>query len=243
MPKIYVVVPCYNEASRLPVDSFLKFGRMYPNVMFCFVNDGSTDSTINVLHQLQEQIPGSVLVLDNKVNQGKAETVRVGMTHIIQNTAAEYLSFLDADLATPIDEILRLYEEQAKYQSAEMVLASRIKRLGANIDRSGIRHIMGRVMATFVSILFKIPIYDSQCGAKVIKRELAAEIFKEPFISKWLFDIELVIRARQFRNNQITHLLEVPLNEWVEKGDSRIKLKDVLVFPYHLLKIRLHYKK
>jgi dolichyl-phosphate beta-glucosyltransferase len=242
MSKICIIVPCYNESNRLPQETFLDFINLNPGILFCFVNDGSTDKTTEMLGLLQQKHPDTILVLNKTRNQGKGEAVRSGIQYVLNNTSVEFVSYLDADLATPIEEILRLYDAQQERNAIEMVLASRVKRLGANIQRSGSRHIMGRVFATLVSLLFKISIYDSQCGAKLIKRDLAATIFNEPLLSKWLFDVELVIRAIKCRGNQIGHLLEVPLNEWIEKGDSRIKLKDILGFPYHLVRIKRHYK-
>ncbi|WP_245999779.1 glycosyltransferase [Paraflavitalea soli] len=242
MPKISIVVPCYNEFNRLPKEVFLGFIKLNPEILFCFVNDGSSDKTADMLKDLQQQYPGSIEVVDNQKNQGKAEAVRSGVLHVLNTTSVDFVSYLDADLATPIEEILRLYETLNSREGVEMVLASRIKRLGANISRKGSRHVLGRIFATSISLLFEIPIYDSQCGAKLIKRELATKIFAEPLLSKWLFDVELVVRAKQCRNNRIDHLFEMPLNEWIEKGDSRIKLKDVLVFPYHLARIKRHYK-
>src|SRR5690606_29745873 len=120
-----------------------------------------------------------------------------------------------------------------------IVLGSRVLRLGAVIQRSALRHYLGRIFATIASNILDIKVYDSQCGAKLFEVNMAEVLFQKPFISKWLFDLELLYRLKlnspdQFFNNT----LEVPLRHWEEKGDSKIKITDFLTAPFELLKIK-----
>jgi hypothetical protein len=88
-----------------------------------------------------------------------------------------------------------------------------------------------------------LPIYDTQCGAKMFKYDLATEVFAEPFNSKWLFDVEIFARvALKSGFPQVTKIiLEHPLEHWFEKGDSRIKGNDFFIFPLDLIKIYRKY--
>jgi len=92
-------------------------------------------------------------------------------------------------------------------------------------------------------ICLNVPIYDTQCGSKIFKKELASELFKEPFITKWLFDVELfarIIKAKgyDFLKNEV---VESPLAMWIEKGESKVKISNGLLIPLQLLKIKRKY--
>jgi hypothetical protein len=93
--------------------------------------------------------------------------------------------------------------------------------------------------------MLKIPVYDTQCGAKLIKREIALIVFEQPFISRWLFDIEVFARiiGQVGYQNILNSVYEVPLNCWTEKGDSRIKPSYLLKVPPELWKIKRKYRK
>jgi hypothetical protein len=69
-------------------------------------------------------------------------------------------------------------------------------RLGAQIERSFVRHVLGRVFVTVASSLLKLYAYDTQCGAKLFRRDAVGSLFGGEFVSRWLFDIELYLRLR-----------------------------------------------
>lgn len=239
MSKACIVVPCYNEADRLEINKFLGFIKKNNNIHFLFVDDGSQDKTSELLVKMcqhSEQLSFTKLAR----NSGKAAAVRQGILQCAQNFPI--VGYLDADLATPLDEMLRLLDIY-KQRDTKFLLASRVKRLGTSIDRKPLRHILGRIFATLTSILVKLPVYDSQCGAKWIDREVAMHLFKDPFISKWLFDVELLFRLKKFLPSEVPNILEVPLYSWIEKGSSKIKITDTFNFPFELFKIALKYKK
>ena len=90
----------------------------------------------------------------------------------------EIIGYLDADLATPLEEIpylLRFFDEEY-----EAVIGSRVKRLGTQIHRKLPRHYMGRIFATLASVMLNIKAYDSQCGAKFFKLETTQFLFEDP---------------------------------------------------------------
>ena len=91
-------------------------------------------------------------------------------------------------------------------------------------------------------MVLKTPVYDTQCGAKVIEYTIAKQLFKEKFITKWLFDVELLLRMKVNYNLQ-ENVLEIPLYEWKEKGNSKIKFIDFFKFPFQIIKIYFHYVK
>ena len=196
MQKTCIIIPCYNEESRFPTDEFLNFIKSNNFIEFCFVNDGSTDKTLTILNQLKNDFP-NITVFNLLENKGKAEAIRYAVLNI-DHTKYDYLGYLDADLYTSIDEMKRLTTFITP--NIKFIMGSRIKKLGSFIKRNPFRHIFGRVLATFVStFILKIPVYDTQCGAKLIATPLALELFKESFVSRWLFDIELLLRVIELK--------------------------------------------
>lgn len=236
------IVPCYNEETRFPVKQFTEFIDK-SSVHFCFVNDGSSDNTLQMLNNLANGREEKVLILSLKVNSGKAEAVRFGILECQEWKKFDLIGYLDADLATPLFEINNLID-CIQLTGATMVLGSRVKLLGRKIERNKIRHYLGRVFATFASIILQIPVYDTQCGAKVMRIDKINAVFEERFISPWLFDIEIIARIIQLvgRKSAVETIVEMPLMEWKEIGQSRIKLTYLFKVPIELLRIRLKYK-
>lgn len=223
MSSVCIIIPCYNEAARLPIGDFLAYMKPGTKVNFCFVDDGSTDSTRTVLESMQAQHPNSVQTLLLPQNQGKAGAVRAGMLHCVEKPF-DYIGFLDADLATPLSAITDLTAVLDANPALDLVMGSRIKFLGVDIRRDPFRHYVGRIIATIISNILKLPVYDSQCGAKLFRTGVVGALFQEPFISPWLFDVELLARLTQKHGRPavLDHVAEHPLRQWIEQSDSRI---------------------
>jgi glycosyltransferase involved in cell wall biosynthesis len=225
MPETRIVIPCYNEERRLPAFEFDAFLHADPSVAFCFVNDGSTDNTLSLLKQIQADHQGRVEVIDLPCNAGKAEAVRAGVLRSMRGHNLKYIGFFDADLATPLSAIRLLTDAFAGRDDCALAFGARIRRPGAVIDRSVVRHYFSRIFAAVARRLLRLPISDTQCGAKLFKADLAAQVFAEPFITRWLFDVEIFARIiiHYGREGASKILAEVPLNHWEEKGASKIR--------------------
>lgn len=242
--KIALIIPCYNEEERLPISEFTNFYTQNNYVSFFFVNDGSKDDTINVLNKLSEERSDRIYILDLPKNKGKAEAVRQGILKAINTRQFDYVGYFDADLSTSLDELYNFLEAIKEYYNPDFICGSRIRLLGRKIERKWHRHYLGRIFSTIVTLMLGIAIYDSQCGAKLFKAELAGKIFIQPFVSSWLFDIELLLRTKKIfgKYEFEKHIIEVPLKKWLEKGDSKITIFDFFTFPYELFKIWIKYK-
>ncbi|GAB3991360.1 hypothetical protein GCM10028807_21250 [Spirosoma daeguense] len=244
MSSVCIIVPCYNEAARLESDVFVAYVQQVPNVHFCFVDDGSADGTSNVLKQLAARQPDRIEALILPQNQGKAGAVRAGMLHCVTKSF-DYLGYFDADLATPLPAIADLTEALDKKPTVDIVMGSRIKHLGADIQRTLFRHYVGRVIATFISNILSLPVYDTQCGAKLIRSNVVSTLFTDQFISPWLFDVELLARyiQRNGRPATLERVVEHPLRQWIEQSDSRLSSTYVFRMWYELYRIHRTYKK
>jgi glycosyltransferase involved in cell wall biosynthesis len=247
MRQLGFIIPAYNEAQRFPMEEVEAFlndpNRFDPEIYkLIFVNDGSTDNTANILASLSDKFPQQVELINLEKNKGKAEAVR----HAFLEKKNEYtlLGYLDCDLATPLSEFYTMGLDALK-RNKKIYFGSRIQKLGSHIERKTMRHYLGRIFATLAGMILKTPIYDTQCGAKYFHNELIANIFEEEFISKWLFDIELIARLiSKYGYDYFTeNAFEAPLNQWLEKGGSKIKLSDTIQFPLELLRINKTYQR
>jgi len=240
--KTCIIIPLYNEFSRFNVNEFKTFVATN-DVLFCLVNDGSTDSTEAMIEDLSNQSE-KIFTINISNNSGKAESVRLGVNYVIDNLKCDSIGYFDADFATSLSELNSLIK-LASESDYTFLMGSRIKRLGANIKRYKSRHFSGRLIATFISeFILNLPVYDTQCGAKIIKMDVAKVIFKKKFISKWLFDVELIARIKNHYGSEycLNNIYEFPLTIWEDKGNSKITFKDALFIPQHLLKLYFHYK-
>lgn len=234
MQKALIIVPCYNEEQRLNIQEFERYTDRY---CFLFVNDGSSDGTAGLI---QQHATDSMLLLDLKQNQGKAEAVRQGFLHALElpvTTNLEWIGFWDADLATPLSELDNFFTFREYFApNAEVIMGSRVKRKGSTVERELMRHLLGRVFATVVDNMFKLGAYDTQCGAKLFKKELVPMFASEPYISSWAFDVELLVRIRN------KNIVEYPLVNWKDVAGSKLKVSRIAFkILRDLLKMRKKY--
>lgn len=244
MYKICLVVPCYNESERLQTESFVKFAEKN-HIHFLFVNDGSTDNTLEIITTVAEKCPTYLSAVSVPQNGGKAEAVRFGVNKALENdNSFDFIGYYDSDQATPLNEVLNAIRYLQDNPEFEMLMGMRLKRLGSKVNRDLKRHYLGRIFATFVSITLNLPTYDTQCGFKLIKTSLVKEVFKDVFTSKWFFDVEVLFRIKNWKGIDFVkkHVYEFPLFAWEEVGGSKITLKDYFTVPFELIKIRMRYR-
>ena len=237
------VIPCYNEETRIQINKYGQSLIKNPQVKILFVNDGSSDNTLEVLEKLRSEFKSKVDILDLEKNSGKAEAVRAGMQYQLnKNEDLKYIGYLDADLATSLEEGLRLSRKLSNNDQLKFAFGSRILIVGSKIDRKTYRHIIGRIIGTFISNILHLAVYDTQCGAKVFTIDLAKYVFQGKFISKWLFDVEIF--ARMLSSNQVygeENMIEVPLNEWIDQDGSKVQMSYGIKVFFDLLRIRSSY--
>jgi glycosyltransferase involved in cell wall biosynthesis len=224
-PRAVLVVPCFNEERRLDASEFLRIARDGAGVGLLFVDDGSTDGTGAALRALSARAPGRIDVLSLDANRGKAEAVRAGLREAVRS-GARLVGYADADLSTPVDELLRMVDEMSS-GTAKVLLGARVRLLGTDIERRAARHYLGRIFATFASLALELPVYDTQCGAKLFAAgpALAASL-ERPFTSRWIFDVELLSRLLAPGGGvpglRREELRELPLRAWRDVRGSKL---------------------
>jgi dolichyl-phosphate beta-glucosyltransferase len=127
------------------------------------------------------------------------------------------------------------------------VIGARVQLLGRSIARSPARHYLGRVLATVASILLRMPIYDTQCGAKLFRvTPMTRALFAQPFITSWTFDVELIARLirlrRQLGPDDAAQLIyELPLERWRDVAGSKVRTADFARALLEMTRIYLRY--
>ncbi len=233
MPHTIIVIPCFDEAARLPVDAFADYLLENEGTDFVFVNDGSRDGTLDLLRDLERRAPQRICVIDQQPNHGKAEAVRVGMNAAFER-GPQFAGYFDADLAAPLSEIARMRAVLESIPSVEVVLGARVQLMGRRIVRSRIRHYLGRVFATVASETLGLAVYDTQCGAKLFRvNPVVRELFAERFVGGWIFDVEILARriaaGRERDLPEVAGAIyELPLDTWVDVAGSKVSGVDFL---------------
>ena len=200
-PTISVVIPVYNEEHRIgqTLQQVMAFfaGR---NAEVLIVDDGSTDATITIAHDVAAEAPWVKILIEN--HRGKAAAVLSGL----EAAQGDVIGFMDADLATPLTTWDAC--ERALADGAGVAIASREGAGSHRINEPFYRHFMGRVFNSLVRALLLPGIHDTQCGFKVFRRDALADILPRLLLYRdanevhgarvTAFDVELLFIARKY---------------------------------------------
>jgi dolichyl-phosphate beta-glucosyltransferase len=242
-----LVIPCYNEAQRLDLGAFRDALILVPRLHLLFVDDGSTDATRQVLETLRSENATRITVLALERNRGKAEAVRQGMLAACERADtrnAVTCGFWDADLSAPLTEVQLLLDVLDASPGVEWVWGIRLRSLGRSVKRGELRHYLGRAFATVTSMSLGLAVYDTQCGAKLFRvSPLLRDVLARPFLSRWVFDVEMLSRADALRMTEDEHgvaslVVEQPLRVWHHRAGSKVKPRDFVRAMAELWRIR-----
>ncbi len=230
-PKYSIVIPAFNESGRIPatLESILACIRSRGwQAEVIVVNDGSTDSTAQVVREIARRAP-EVRLVENPANHGKGYSVRNGM----MQAQGEVVMFTDSDLSAPIEEAELLFDAIRK--GADIAIGSRWLERGRQTHRQPLyRQIFGRCFNGVTRMVMRLPFADTQCGFKAFTRSAAQTVFQLQTIERWGFDPEILFIAlkRGF------HVVEVPVS-WAHDERTRMSyLKDGMKMLEELLIIR-----
>lgn len=222
-----LIVPCFNEELRWNWKYWNKLAGL-PYLQLLFVNDGSSDKTAELINSICRE-HHSVSSLSLNSNSGKAEAIRQGLqfslSGINQNIA--WFGFLDADGCIPFEEVSRILEitDIISSPGTDALWTSRLRLSGHNIERKIVRHLVGRLIAGIVSLGRPGLPRDTQCGFKLFRNSLdSLRIFQEPFLTRWLFELEIIERWGALKGQTLI-IHEEPLKFWRDIPGSKITLR------------------
>ncbi|MCI0350682.1 MAG: glycosyltransferase family 2 protein [Acidobacteriales bacterium] len=226
-----IIIPAYNESERLPasLDKILAYvAQQAWSAEVIVVNDGSRDSTADVVRQYARSHP-IVRLVENPGNRGKGYAVRNGMSQ----AKGDILLFSDADLSSPIYEAGKLLRALA--QGADIAIGSRWLNADLQTQRQPFyRQLSGRVFNLLLRLVLGLKQKDTQCGFKAFTRRAGQAIFPLQRIERWGFDPEILYIANKFGFKTV----EVPV-EWANDERSKINpLRDGTRMFLELCKIR-----
>lgn len=229
-PSLSVVIPAYNEESRIvpSIERIVQYlNASHKDYELIVVDDGSSDRTAGVVQNLAKGNP-KIRLLSNPQNEGKGNSVKKG----VLAAKGDVIFFTDADLSTPIEEIEKFLEELKRH---DIVIGSRSIE-GANVELHEpiYRELLGKLFNKFVQILCVPGIVDTQCGAKMFKREAAMKIFPLIKTARFSFDVEALFLARRFGHR----IKELPIR-WLYSANTRVRtFQDGPKMLWDLLQIR-----
>jgi glycosyltransferase involved in cell wall biosynthesis len=230
-PFLSIVIPAYNEESRLPntleqVNAFLERQTYTAEVLV--VENGSQDRTFEVAQAFAQQHP-RVSVLQEK-QRGKGLAVRRG----ILQAHGEYRFMCDADLSMPVEEINRFLPPAIS--GADIVIGSREAPGAVRYDEPQYRHLGGRAVNTMIRLLALPGLNDTQCGFKCFRAPVAEDLFRLQTLTGWAFDVELLYLARQ-RGYSI---VELPIH-WYFNPESKLNVvQDAIKMGMDILRIHFN---
>jgi dolichyl-phosphate beta-glucosyltransferase len=232
---VHLVIPAYNEGCRLPVylpqlcEALAKASFPW---RITVVDDGSGEDDSRKMQECVRLCGPHLLFHRLPVNVGKGGAVYSGWD---LDCESEWLGLLDADGSIPPREVIRLLSYLERDDAPDAFFASRCKILGRTVERSLFRHFFGRIFATLVSVGTGIPVYDTQCGFKLIRRKCYEAVRSELYEKRFAFDVELLVALRHIG----AKVIEVPI-DWFDVPGSKVHfVRDVAGMLASLIAIRI----
>lgn len=209
--KLSIVVPAYNEENRIGymLDRYLNY---FSNIdaEFIIVLNGCRDNTIGIVKSFQGNFPDRIHIIDIPEAIGKGGALRQGFSF----AQGDFIGFVDADASTEPGEFEKLIQAVNLHDGA---FASRWKPGSQMLGRNLMRKITSFVFAKFVKIIFWMPFYDTQCGAKIFKKKVIKQVLPKLRVDNMATDVEIIYRLRQFGDD----LEEIP-TIWTDKNSSAL---------------------
>ena len=213
-PFLSIIIPAYNEQSRLPktLEQVFHFlGKQSFKSEVIVVENGSTDRTFEVAQKFAEQYKNLRVI--HTEERGKGGAVQRG----VREAEGEYVFICDADLSMPVEEISKFLPPALK--DFDIAIGSREAPGAVRYNEPYYRHLTGRVFNMLIRLMVLPKLQDTQCGFKCLRAEVARDIFPFQTLTGWAFDVELLYIAHQHGYR----ILEIPI-DWFFNADSKVRV-------------------
>jgi dolichyl-phosphate beta-glucosyltransferase len=234
-PRLSVVVPCYNEELRLPrtieqIERYL--GSRGDRYELILVDDGSADGTRRAMEEAAARNK-SIRIVALPVNRGKGRALAEG----VRVSRGDYVLVTDADLSTPIEELPKL--EAALAAGAGVAIGSRaIKGSRVELSQPIYRVLMGKAFNIIVQLVLLPGIWDTQCGFKLFRGDIARDVFEGLTTDGFGYDPEVLYLAKR----RGVRIAEVPV-VWRNSAPTKVNaIRSSLDMFRHVLRIRFRHR-
>jgi glycosyltransferase involved in cell wall biosynthesis len=229
-----IVIPAHNEEARISptLDAYGRFfsqkkaAREIDDVEILVVNAASTDHSLDILKDYVRRYP-DVGYLD-LAKSGKGYAIIQGITRC----RGDIVGFVDADMSTSPEAFYDLYRNLDDYDG---IIGSRWLR-GSRTERSLGKFIRSRTFNCLVRALFRLPYRDTQCGAKILRKDKILPFIGEVSSLQWVFDVDLLYLCRRHG----LRIREHP-TVWTDRKGSKIEIKAPLLMAAEVVRLRLAY--
>lgn len=214
---ISIIIPLYNESKRTNnlFNKIIKFiSQKKINYEIIFVNDGSTDNTLEILRYYIKKIKKNNLkIINYKKNKGKGYAIKKG----VLASKEKWILTLDADLSVSLNQFL-YWNKKYKLKTNKVYFGSRnLKK--SKVSTKYFRKLFGTVLQLILKNILHINLSDTQCGFKLYNKKYAFKIFKKLNIYDFSHDIELIYLLKKYHID----IVELPIS-WVYKSGSKVNL-------------------
>jgi glycosyltransferase involved in cell wall biosynthesis len=194
--KYEIIIPAYNAENTIrSLISQIRHLKNPPDKIIV-IDDGSKDDTVKIASQM------GVEVIKQGVNRGKGAALKIGFRHFIKHSPCDYLLCMDADLQHPVSSIPDFLNYVKKYD-CKLLIGNRKK----SIKLMPLHRILSNVLTSFIiSILTKQKIKDSQCGYRLIHRNILRKI--KLYENDFQLESEMILRVSD--NNVKIYFIDIP---------------------------------
>jgi len=239
MQGLSIIIPAYNEATRLPRTFDLLTQAIDGGTFSAFslteiliVDDGSQDETVALSERDRQKNPilhSLVRVIRVHPNQGKGNAIHEGLSQ----AQGPWCLVADADSATPWNEFLKL--SQAASHASVSIGSRDLPESDVRTHQSWIREHMGKTFNLLVRFITGLPFKDTQCGFKLIHRPSALAFLPKLKVKRFAWDVEFLMFAKKFGLKTV----EVPVI-WEHQDDSHVHpVRDATEMLLRVIQLRL----
>jgi dolichyl-phosphate beta-glucosyltransferase len=230
-----VVVPCFNESKRIVASNFLSLVDEF-NCKILFVDDGSTDGTVDRIRSLPI-VSSSYSIVSLPENKGKANAILTGIKVALDNDF-QFIGLFDADGAINPVDLGAAFGLIERSPGVSVVSGARILLAGNGVTRKTQRRWIGRVIATLVSLIIEIQVYDPQSPCKVYRAKDLKKISNLQVNTKWFGDAEVLFQLKLVKLQESKWILEFPVTSWQDVDGSNLSLSSFFGILGDLRKLR-----
>ncbi|MHC1576476.1 MAG: glycosyltransferase [Methanosarcinaceae archaeon] len=217
---VSIIIPAYEEGHHiyrnlLVIDD--EVGRFCDDYEIIVVDDGSSDTTAAEAKRAAAE-SSNIKVISCRTNGGKGQAIRLGFRCV----SKELVTFLDADLDIPPKQVECLLKAMAE-DPADVVIQSK-RHPDSIVNGFPLkRKLLSRTYSLIIKALFRLPVGDTQVGAKMYHRDVLVKIMPKLLVKRYASDVEQLVLANKYGFS----IMESPVHIDFNPSGDRMRMKDI----------------